>query len=203
MNDLAIAEAMDYLASIDTDIKNAFLQIGPPLPRIRPTGFETFFSTIISQQISTAAARSIMSRVNLRLSNLTADAILQTPDEDLRKDGLSYRKIEYAKGLAKAVSEGRFDIESLNTLDSPQAIEAITSLRGFGRWSAEIYLMFSLQREDIFPADDLAIQVGLQKLKNLESKPTAKVAREHTEHWAPKRSTGALFLWHYYHEALD
>ena len=203
MNDIAIAEAMDYLARIDTDIKSALLHIGPPLSRIRPIGFETFFSTIVSQQISTTAAQSIMSRVNQRLPNLTADTVLQASDEDLRKDGLSYRKIEYAKGLAKAVSEGEFDIDSLNTLDSPQAIEEITTLRGFGRWSAEIYLMFSLQREDIFPADDLAIQVGLQKLKNLESKPTAKVARELTEHWAPQRSAGALFLWHYYHEALD
>lgn len=201
MNETKIAESIDYLADIDPDIKDALPNVGPPPPRIRPVGFETFFTTIVSQQISTAAAGAIMARVRARLPVLTAEAVLLTPPEALREDGLSHRKIEYAKGLASAITEGTFSINTLEQLDDQAAIDQITALRGFGRWSAEIYLMFSLQRQDIFPADDLAIQVGLQKLKKLEEKPSAKTARQLTEHWAPQRSTGALFLWHYYHGA--
>ncbi len=201
MNETKIAESMDYLARIDPDIKHALPNVGPPPPRIRPVGFETFFTTIVSQQISTAAASAIMARVRVRLPSLTAETVLLTPPEALREDGLSYRKIEYAKDLANAITEGTFSINALKQLDDQTAIDQITTLRGFGRWSAEIYLMFSLQRQDIFPADDLAIQIGLQKLKNLDDKPSAKTARQLTEHWAPQRSTGALFLWHYYHGA--
>jgi len=201
MNETKIAESIDYLANIDPDIKDALPNVGPPPPRIRPVGFETFFTTIVSQQISTAAASAIMARVRARLPALTAEAVLLTPPEALREDGLSHRKIEYAKGLASAITEGTFAINTLEQLDDQAAIDQITALRGFGRWSAEIYLMFSLQRQDIFPADDLAIQVGLQKLKKLDEKPSAKTARQLTEHWAPQRSTGALFLWHYYHGA--
>jgi DNA-3-methyladenine glycosylase II len=86
-------------------------------------------------------------------------------------------------------------------MDDATAIQAITALRGFGRWSAEIYLMFSLKRADIFPADDLALRVALGRLKGLEQRPTPGQARALVEHWAPWRSVGALFLWHYYRGA--
>jgi len=114
---------------------------------------------------------------------------------------MSFRKIEYAKGLAEAQLAGTFDAEGLDQLSDEKVIESITALRGFGRWSAEIYLMFSLGRQDVFPADDLAIQVALGRLKGLEKKPTPKQARDLIEHWAPWRSVGSLFLWHYYRGA--
>jgi len=82
-----------------------------------------------------------------------------------------------------------------------EAINAITALRGFGHWSAEIYLMFSLKRQDVFPADDLALQVALGRLKSLSEKPTPKQARDLVAHWTPWRSVGSLFLWHYYQGA--
>ena len=116
----------------------------------------------------------------------------------LRDAGLSWRKIEYAKGLAEAELAGTFSADGLAHLSDDEAIAAITQLRGFGRWSAEIYLMFSLQRPDIFPADDLALRVALGRLKGMEDKPTPKQARQLVEPWAPWRSVGSLFLWHYY-----
>ena len=87
---------------------------------------------------------------------------------------------------------------AMAALEDEEAITQITAVRGFGRWSAEIYLMFSLGRPDVFPADDLALQVGLQKLYRLPEKPTPKEARALSEHWSPRRSAGSLFLWHYY-----
>lgn len=194
-----IDQGMAALALADQDIKRVFEQFGPPPVRHRPKGFETFLSAIVSQQISTRIAATIQQRVIDVLPDVSAQGVLSVSDQALRDAGLSWRKVEYAKGLAKAVDCGQFDIERLEQLDDKTAIESITTLRGFGRWSAEIYLMFSLGRQDIFPADDLAIQVALGRLKGLTEKPTPKQARDMVEHWAPWRSVGALFLWHYYH----
>lgn len=201
MNTETIADSMATLAELDADIAHAYAQIGAPAPRHRPPGFETFLSTIVSQQISTEAARAIMGRVVACLPEVSAHGILDVDDQLLRQAGLSFRKIEYAKGLAGAMVSGAFDMDSLNTLSDEDAIQAITTLRGFGRWSAEIYLMFSLGREDIFPADDLALQIALQRLKKIPERLTPKRARGLVSHWSPCRSAGSLFLWHYYRGA--
>lgn len=201
MNAEIITHSMEALAELDADIAQAYAQIGAPAPRHRPPGFGTFLSTIVSQQISTEAASAIMGRVIARLPEVSAQGILCVDDQDLRQAGLSYRKIEYAKGLAEAVVRGEFDVDSLGTLSDEDAIQTISSMRGFGRWSAEIYLMFSLGREDVFPADDLALQVALQRLKKVPQKLTPKRARDLVSHWTPWRSVGSLFLWHYYRGA--
>jgi DNA-3-methyladenine glycosylase II len=201
VNKQHIAIALAELARIDSDVARALESVGLPEPRIRPQGFETLLSTIVSQQISTQAAKAIMGRVRALLPQPSAAAILALEDKTLREAGLSFRKIEYAKGLAQAVESGRLNIAALAAASNEEAIETIMSLRGFGRWSAEIYLMFSLQREDIFPADDLALQVALGRLKNLDQKPTPKQASILIEHWSPWRSAGSLFLWHYYRGA--
>jgi DNA-3-methyladenine glycosylase II len=111
------------------------------------------------------------------------------------------RKVEYAQGLAQAILDGDFVPADLEAKENDEVTKAITALRGFGVWSAEIYLMFSLQRNDIFPADDLALQVALQRLKGLAQRPTPGQARSLIEHWSPRRSAGSLFLWHYYRGA--
>ncbi|MCS2607863.1 DNA-3-methyladenine glycosylase family protein [Halomonas dongshanensis] len=193
-----IAHAMQALAEADPDIARALPQVGAPSPRERDRGFATFFSTIVSQQISTEAARAIMGRVNTLLPELHAKAIIDIEGQALRDAGLSWRKVEYAKGLAEAELAGTFSADGLEHLSDEEVIAAITALRGFGRWSAEIYLMFSLKRPDIFPADDLALRVALGRLKGLDDKPTPAKARQMVAHWAPWRSVGSLFLWHYY-----
>ena len=201
MDNAMIAKGIKYLASIDPDIKDAVELIGAPAPRIRPHGMETLVSIIISQQLSTEAAASIMAKVKNLLPDISANSILKTPPEQLRAAGLSRRKIEYVCALAEAIKTNRLDLEALKQMPDSEAIKHITQLRGMGRWSAEIYLMFSLQRQDIFPADDMAIVIALQKLKGLEERPSAKEARVITEHWSPWLSVGSLFLWHYYRGA--
>lgn len=198
MDKRIINKGMKVLAKSDEDIARALEQLGPPPPRLRPAGFETLLNTIVSQQISTEAARAIMGRVCSLVPEISASALLTVGVEELRRAGLSYRKIEYALQLAQAIDEGRFDVAGLAECSNEDAITSITALRGFGRWSAEIYLLFSLRRCDIFPADDLALQTALARLKGLSSKPTPKQARALVAHWAPWRSVGALFLWHYY-----
>ena len=201
MNQKQLINDIDKIARIDVDVERAVGAIGYPGPRIRAQGFETFFSTIVSQQISTEAAAAIMQRVHKLLPRLDAPSLLDLPEDALREAGLSIRKVEYARGLANAIHDGDFVSGDLTALNNQEAIRAITALRGFGVWSAEIYLMFSLQRSDIFPADDLALQVALQRLKGLAQRPAPKQARALIEHWSPWRSAGSLFLWHYYRGA--
>lgn len=196
-----IIDDLNEIAKVDRDVKKALPIFGYPAPRIRPAGFETFLSTIVGQQISTEAAKAIMGRIHLLLPDMCAHKLLELPAGVLREAGLSRRKVEYAEGLAKAIADGELDVDALTDQSDSEAIRSITALRGFGDWSAEIYLMFSLHRSDIFPASDLALQVALQKLKGLKNRPSDKQAREVIEHWSPWRSAGSLFLWHYYRGA--
>lgn len=189
---------MDAIASADEVVATALADFGYPEPRVRTRGFEAFLSIIVSQQLSNEAAATILDRVRGLLPEMSPDALLELPETSLREAGLSGRKVEYATGLARAISEGQFDLDQLEELDDEEAIREIIAIRGFGRWSAEVYLLFSLQRQDIFPADDLALQVALQRLRLLEFRPAAAVARRLVGHWAPWRSVGSLFLWHFY-----
>lgn len=201
MDQEQVINDVDSIARVDAEVARALGAIGYPQPRIRAQGFETFFSTMVSQQISTEAAAAIMQRVRKLLPRLDALSLLKLPEGVLREAGLSMRKVEYAQGLARAILDGDFVPGDLAAMENDEVIKAIMALRGFGVWSAEIYLMFSLRRKDIFPADDLALQVSLQRLKGLAQRPTPKQARALIEHWSPWRSAGSLFLWHYYRGA--
>jgi DNA-3-methyladenine glycosylase II len=153
---------------------------------------------VTAQQVSTHAAAAIWSRLEARLGAVTPEALLAVPAEDLRTAGLSTRKVEYATGLARAVADGTLDLAGLANAEDEAVVEAITALKGFGRWSAEIYLLFALGRADAFPADDLALRLALGRLKGLEDRLATAAARELVAAWAPWRGCGAIFLWHYY-----
>lgn len=199
MNRTFIKKGMDYLAERDKHIAVQLEKVGYPEPRKRPAGFEAFLNAIVSQQISIRAAATIQARVVDCLPEVSPKALLHIPVQSLRGAGMSQRKVEYAQGLAQAIVDGSFNPDALKKMDDATAVEQIVKLRGFGVWSAEIYLMFSLGRKDIFPADDLIIRQSLQKLKRKRDKLTASKARKLTEHWAPYRSVGSLFLWHMRH----
>ncbi len=202
MNSAAsVRHQVEQIAAIDADVAQALDQVGYPQARQRPQGFETFLATIVSQQLSTQAAATILRRVHALMPSLSAAGLLDVSVEALRGAGLSMRKVEYARGLAEAIETGDFTPDTLAQMQDEEAIAAITALRGFGRWSAEIYLMFSLQRQDLFPRDDLALRVALQKLKGYERKLTAAEAADMVAHWSPWRSAGSLFLWHFYRGA--
>lgn len=201
MNQATIRRHLRALAARDEDIRRGLEQVGYPKPRIREAGFETLLSTVVSQQISTDAAAAIMGRVRKLVPHMQPSQLLCLPEGALREAGLSMRKVEYVENLARAIVDREFDPTGLADMNDDEAIGMITGLRGFGRWSAEIYLMFSLQRRDIIPAGDLAIRIGLQKLKQIDESLSEAGARELAEAWSPYRSAGSLFLWHYYRGA--
>jgi len=194
-----LARAVDRLAGVDADIAAALERIGYPIPRLREPGFATLLRIMVAQQVSTRAAAAIWNRLELACAPLvSAERFLALDDAALRAVGLSGRKMEYGRGLAEAVAGRRLDLEALADCAEEEAIAAISALRGFGRWSAEIYLLFALGRTDSFPGDDLAVQVGMQRLKGLPDRPDRRRMDALAEPWRPYRGCGALFLWHYY-----
>jgi len=194
-----LARAIDRLAVIDPDIQAAVTRIGYPISRLRPKGFATLLRIMVSQQVSTHAAAAIWGRLEAAMDDgATPERFLALDDAALRTVGLSGRKMEYGRGLAQAITGGSLDLEGLGSLSEDDAIIELCKLRGFGRWSAEIYLLFALSRADSWPADDLAVQIGMQRLKNLEARPDRKTMDRLAEPWRPLRGCAAILLWHVY-----
>jgi DNA-3-methyladenine glycosylase II len=132
---------------------------------------------------------------------VSAERFLELDEAAFRSIGFSRQKVAHGRALAAAVAGGALDLEALAAVPEEDAIAAIAALRGFGRWSAEIYLLFALGRADVFPADDLGLQVGMQRLKRLDARPKRKALDALAEPWRPLRGCGAIFLWHYYGRA--
>jgi DNA-3-methyladenine glycosylase II len=195
----AIARALDELAARDADVARWRARVGDPPPRIRPRGYPTLLRALVGQQISVAAATGIHARLAAALGDVDDPArVLAATDDALRAVGLSRQKVEYARALADAVASGRLDFDELVQLDDEAAIAKIAGIRGFGRWSAEIYLMFGERRPDVFAADDLAIQEGLRRLRGMAERPRGKAARALGDAFRPHRTTACLFLWRVY-----
>jgi DNA-3-methyladenine glycosylase II len=189
---------MAALVAAEPRFGEALSRFGPPAPRIRPRGYETLLRAIVSQQVSTAAAASIWRKLEAAFGNPSDPALIADADIDtLRAAGLSRQKASYAQDLAAHVLSGALPLEALPQEDE-EAIRLLTSVRGLGRWSAEIYLLFAEARADAFPAGDLAVQVQAGRLFLDGARPTEKVLRTMAETWRPHRGVAALFLWHCY-----
>jgi DNA-3-methyladenine glycosylase II len=191
--------SLDALSGIEPAFAGALARIGYPEPRIREPGYETMLRAIVSQQVSIKAAASILARVDAATGGIFDPAnVLATSDEDLRAAGLSRQKIAYVKSLADEVLSGRLDFHALPQ-DDEEAIAAMTRVKGIGRWSAEVYLLFAEGRGDIFPAGDLAVQVEIGRILGLDDRPTERKVRELAEPWRPHRGAAAIFAWHHRH----
>jgi DNA-3-methyladenine glycosylase II len=195
----ALSDGINRLARVDQDIARALERIGYPAPRQREPGFATLLRIMVAQQLSTRSAAAIWGRLEAACAPVvSAERFLELNEATFRTIGFSRQKVAHGRALAEAVAGGALDLEALATVPEEDAIAAISALRGFGRWSAEIYLLFALGRADIFPADDLGLQVGMQRLKRLEARPNRKAMDALAEAWRPLRGCGAIFLWHYY-----
>ena len=193
-------EAMiTQVAQRDADVARTLAQIGFPQARESPQGFESFVRTVTAQQVSTHAARAIFERVKVGIGGQCSPEALHLQDEEsLRAMGLSRPKARYLLGMAAAALTGDFQPSALPAMSDTEAIAHIKALKGFGQWSAEIYLLFAEGRPDMFPAGDLAVQKGYQRLKCLSETPKEKQLRQMTENWQPYRGAMAMFLWHLY-----
>ena len=195
--------SIDALAQIEPGFAAALTRAGYPAPRLRDRGYETLLRTIVGQQVSVAAAASIWNKLAAALGDLTDPAtVAQASDETLRAVGLSRQKASYARSLAEEVATDRLDLHNLPA-DDEEAIAALTHIKGIGRWSAEIYLLFAEGRPDIWPAGDLAVQIEIARILGHPERPTEKLLRSWSEPWRPHRGAAAIFAWHHYKTDMD
>jgi DNA-3-methyladenine glycosylase II len=193
-----IGEGLRALSAVEPRFAEALVRHGPPEPRVRPRGYGTLLRAIVSQQVSTAAAASIWRKLEAALESPSDPAVIAAAEpEDLRAAGLSRQKIAYAKDLAAHVLSGALPLDALPP-DDEEAIRLLSCVRGLGRWSAEIYLLFAEGRADAFPAGDLAVQVQVGRMFLDGARPAEKPLRQRAEAWRPHRGVAALFLWHCY-----
>jgi DNA-3-methyladenine glycosylase II len=190
--------SLDALAKREQAFADVLKTHGRPEPRMSDPGVETLLRTIVGQQVSVHAARSMWNKLIARLGQpVDLQKLIVSTDEELREAGLSRQKAGYARSLAQLVLSGELDLAHL-PVDDEEAIAQLIKIKGIGRWSAEIYLLFAEGRGDVWPAGDLAVQIEIGKLLGLDGKPTEKQLRELAEAWRPHRGAAAVLAWHSY-----
>ncbi len=194
----AIKAGLDALAAQEPAMAEALGRAGYPEPRIRERGYATLLRTIIGQQVSVAAAASMWRKFEEFVGpELSPQKVLAAEFDELRACGLSRQKQGYLRSLCELVVSGELNLLALPS-DDEDAIAELTRIKGIGRWSAEIYLLFAEGRGDIWPAGDLAVQAGLHKILDLPERPDEKATRALAEAWRPHRGAAAIFTWHCY-----
>jgi DNA-3-methyladenine glycosylase II len=193
----ALKAALDAVAAQDPAVAAALAQAGYPEPRISAPGYQTLLRAVVGQQVSIQAAASMWAKLTAALGDPPApERLLEASDETLRAAGLSRQKASYARSLAEVVVSGQLDFSRLSA-DDEEAIAELVRVKGIGRWTAEIYLLFAEGRLDIWPAGDLAVQIEVGRILGLDGKPTEKALREIAERWRPHRGAMAIFAWHH------
>lgn len=195
-----VTTATAYLAEKDPVMALAIERVGPCTLVPNPHLFETLVDAIISQQISVKAADAIMARLRRAALGeegglVTPESLLALEEDALRAAGLSPQKIRYLRDLTERVSDGRLDLARIGELDDEAVIEELMKVKGIGRWTAEMMLIFSLGRPDVLPVDDLGFMEGVREAYGLEKRPTAKEMRERGEQWRPYRTFATWYMW--------
>lgn len=193
-----LRQSLDAIAALEPGFAAAIMRVGYPEPRLRAPGYETLLRTIVGQQVSVSAASAVWRKLEIELGEGCAPDILLSRDFDaLRACGLSRQKQGYARSLAELVTNGALDLHALPA-DDEEAIAELIRIKGIGRWSAEIYLLFAEGRADIWPAGDLAVQIEVGRILGLPERPSEKVTRSVAERWRPHRGAAAIMAWHHY-----
>jgi DNA-3-methyladenine glycosylase II len=198
----SIRDHVEALARREPAFARVVERLGIPEPRNSEPGAHTLLRTIVGQQVSVAAARSMWAKLEAAFgSPPDLHLLLAATDEQLRAAGMSRQKSGYIRSLAELVISGELDLDKLPQ-DDEEAIALLTKIKGIGRWSAEIYLLFAEGRADVFPAGDLAVMIELGRLMGLDGKPSEKQLRELAEGWRPYRGAAAILAWHSYNSAV-
>jgi DNA-3-methyladenine glycosylase II len=193
----ALRASLDALAERQPPVAAALARAGYPEPRISERGYQTLLRAIVGQQVSIKAAASMWAKLTALVGDPPdPERLLAADDETLRSAGLSRQKATYARSLAEEVISGRLDFSSLPD-DDAAAIARLVEVKGIGRWTAEIYLLFAEGRMDVWPAGDLAVQIEIGRIFGIEERPSEKRIRALSEEWRPHRGALAIFAWHH------
>lgn len=189
---------MSHLAASDPVMARLVQERGSL--QLTPTSdyFFTLLDAIASQQLSSKAAATIVNRIRALVPHMEtpdAESILALPDQTLREAGLSWGKVSYVKDLARRVALGELDLAHISQMEDEEIIKALVAVKGIGRWTAEMFLIFSLARPDVLAVDDYGLQAAMKRLYNLPDLPKPAAMRQIAEPWRPYRSYASLYLW--------
>ena len=190
--------AAHILATADDALEAALARFGDPDFWHREPGFATLVLFILEQQVSLASGAAAFNRLRMRIGEVTPEGVLLPTDEELRADGFSRQKARYVRELARAVLDGRIDLDGLGSISDDKVRQELTGLIGIGPWTADVYLLSCLRRPDIWPVFDRALQVSTAEVLGLETAPNPTQLLAIGERWRPHRSTAARIMWHSY-----
>jgi DNA-3-methyladenine glycosylase II len=168
---------------------------GIPVITTRPSGFIALSQLILEQQVSIASAKACYDKIEKHLNGFTPKLLLDVSDEELKICGVSRQKISYIKNLAFSIEENKIDLDSFHSKTEIEVYSELIQLKGIGKWTAQVYLMFCLQKKDVFPIGDIAIQHTMRELFQTETLEEMEI---HANNWKPYRSLATYLLWHHY-----
>ncbi len=198
MNQDYFQVGIEELVQRDRDLAQIVEGLGHPPQWQRKPGFPTLIRIILEQQVSLASAKATFERLIDVVQVLTPKSFLSLDDAELKTLGFSRQKTRYGRELALAIIEDRLDVESLAQLPDDRVRQKLTSIKGIGDWTVDMYLMMALQRQDIFPSKDLAVAVAVKEIKNLPTRPKKEELESIAELWKPHRAIATQILWHHY-----
>ncbi len=198
LTNASYAEAVAELSDRDPALGDVVAAWGAPPRWKRPQGFATLVLLILEQQVSLASAKATFARLEERAGAVEPGAVLALGEERMKEAGLSRQKARYVHGLAEAVTAGTVDFRKLGRADDDAVRAALIPVKGIGDWTVDIYLLSALQRPDVWPARDLALQEAARAVRGLHARPDEAAMHEIGEAWRPWRSVAARILWHHY-----
>ena len=192
-----VRKGLRVLCSNDPILAGVVRSVGPFTLKPGPGGYEILVRSILSQQISVAAARTIRGRLQALLpaGKLTAKNIEALSDGQLQSAGVSRQKQTYLRHLTSCVLDGTISFRRIAKGSDDDAVEELIQVKGIGRWTAQMFLMFSLGRIDVFAPDDLGLRNAIQKLYELPEKPSRSELEQHADKWRPYRTIASWYLW--------
>ena len=188
----------DEVCNKDGDLKNIMSKYGYPPMWTRPCTFQTLIHIILEQQVSLASARAALNKLKEKTGDITPLKLLALSDEEMKSCYFSRQKLIYARQLAETMVSKKLILKKLSVLPDEEVRKELTSIKGIGNWTADVYLLFALHRTDVFPAGDLAMMNAFKEIKQLEKNISKEESLRVAEQWKPYRSIATMMLWHYY-----
>lgn len=188
----------DLLSKKDLHLKTILRQYGYPPMWTRPANFQTLIHIILEQQVSLASAKAAFVKLKEKLGIITPEKVLLLTDAEMKACYFSRQKIVYARHLAEGIVSKQLDLKKLSKLPDEKIREELKRIKGIGDWTVDIYLLFALQRTDIFPTGDLAMINAFKEIKQVEKQISKEEIITLSESWKPHRSVATMLLWHYY-----
>jgi DNA-3-methyladenine glycosylase II len=188
----------DRLAKKDRHLRSVVQQYGYPPMWTRSQNFQTLIHIILEQQVSLASARAALNKLRERVGTVTPKKMLTLSDEELRACYFSRQKTVYARCLANAIVSRQINLKRLSSHEDSEIRQQLKTIKGIGDWTVDVYLLFALQRADVFPLGDLAMVTALKEIKQLPKQVSQDKLLRLADDWRPYRSVATMLLWHYY-----